>query len=377
MAKYDLLIKKGHVIDPSQGIDKVMDIGLAGGKVAAVAESLPEADATELLDADGMIVTPGLIDLHVHNYWGANEYGIEPDATNLAKGVTTALDAGSAGSTNFAAFRRFIMEPASTRLLALVNISRIGLVSKDIGELTDLDLADAEAAAKVGRDNRDLVLGIKARLSEPITKGNDVWAVKRALEAAEAMGGFLMIHVGNTVTPMEELVSLLRPGDVVTHSYHGTKHGILDDGGKVIAGMWEAQRRGVIFDIGHGAGSFSFRVAERALADGFYPGNISSDLHAYNVNGPVHDHVTILSRFLHLGLSLYDTIRLTTQSTAEVMGLSGGLGTLKPGAEGDVSVLRLQEGRFDLTDSYGTTVTADKRLTHVHTIRAGRRYQSP
>ena len=143
MAKYDLLIKKGHVVDPSQGIDTVMDVALAGGKVAAVAESLPEADAADLLDADGMIVTPGLIDLHVHNYWGANEYGIEPDATNLAKGVTTALDAGSAGSTNFAAFRRFIMEPASTRLLALVNISRIGLVSKDIGELTDLDLADA------------------------------------------------------------------------------------------------------------------------------------------------------------------------------------------------------------------------------------------
>jgi dihydroorotase len=377
MSKYDLLIKKGHVIDPAQGIDRVMDVALAGGKVAAVADALPEADAAELLDAEGMIVTPGLIDLHVHNYWGANEYGIEPDATNLAKGVTTALDAGSAGSTNFAAFRRFIMEPAATRLLALINISRIGLVSKDIGELTDMDLADAEAAARVARENRDLVLGIKARLSEPITKGNDVGAVKRALEAAEAMGGFLMIHVGNTVTPMEELVGLLRPGDVVTHAYHGTRHGILDDAGKVIAGMWEAQRRGVVFDIGHGAGSFSFRVAERALADGFYPGNISSDLHAYNVHGPVHDHVTILSRFLHLGLSLYDTIRLTTQSTAEVMGLAGRLGTLTPGAEGDVTILKIEEGRFDLTDSYGITVTADKRLTHVHTVRAGRQYHSP
>jgi len=374
--KYDLLIKKGHVIDPSQTIDRVMDVALAGGKVAAIADSLPEADAAELLDADGMIVTPGLIDLHVHNFWGGNEYGIEPDSTNLAKGVTTALDAGSSGATNFAAFRRFIMEPASTRLLALINISTLGLISKDIGELTDLDLADAEAAAKVGRDNRDLVLGIKARLSEPIARGNDVGAVKRALEAAEAMGGFLMIHVGNTVTPMEELVSMLRPGDVVTHAYHGTKHGILDDAGKVIAGMWEAQKRGVIFDIGHGAGSFSFRVAERALADGFYPGNISSDLHAYNVNGPVHDHVTILSRFLHLGLSLYDTIRLTTQATADVMGLTGKLGTLTPGAEGDVSVIKLEEGRFDLTDSYGTTVNANHRLTHVATVKAGHRYPS-
>ena len=375
MSKYDLLIKKGRVIDPAQGIDGVMDVALAGDKVAAVAASLPEADAAELIDAEGAIVTPGLIDLHVHNFWGGNDYGIEPDPTNIAKGVTTAVDAGSAGASNFAAFRRFIMEPASTRLLALVNISTIGLINKDLGELTDLVLADAEAAAKVARDNRDLVLGIKARLSEPIAKGNDVGAVKRALEAAEAMGGFLMIHVGNTVTPMEELVAMLRPGDVVTHAYHGNKHGILDDGGKVVAGMWEAQRRGVIFDIGHGAGSFSFRVAEKALADGFYPGNISSDLHAYNVNGPVHDHVTILSRFLHLGLSLYDTIRLTTQATAEVMGLAGRLGTLQPGAEGDVSVLRLTEGRYDLTDSYGVTVNAERRLTHVATVKAGKQYR--
>lgn len=372
---YDLLIKGGTVVDPSQGLNGVRDVALAGGNVAAVEESIPENDALEHVDASGLIVTPGLMDLHVHNYWGVTHYGIEPDPTNITKGVTTALDAGSAGAKTFPAFRRHVLERSDTRLLALLNISALGMISPKIGELDELALADVELAVRTGRENRDFVLGIKARLSKAIAGDHDVEALKRALEAAEAIDGFVMIHVGITKTPMEDLTAMLRPGDAVTHSFHGNSHGILDDAGRVIDGIVESQKRGIIFDIGHGAGSFSFDVAEKALAQGFYPGNISSDLHAYNIEGPVHDQVTTLSKFLHLGLSLDNVIRLSTETTARTMGLANKLGTLKVGAEGDVTILRLDEGRFALTDSYGATVEARQKLGHVNTVKGGRLYR--
>jgi len=372
---YDLLIKGGTVVDPSQGLNGVRDVALAGGNVAAVEESIPENDALEHVDASGLIVTPGLMDLHVHNYWGVTHYGIEPDPTNITKGVTTALDAGSAGAKTFPAFRRYVLERSDTRLLALLNISALGMISPKIGELDELALADVELAVRTGRENRDFVLGIKARLSKAIAGDHDVEALKRALEAAEAIDGFVMIHVGITKTPMEDLTAMLRPGDAVTHSFHGNSHGILDDAGRVIDGIVESQKRGIIFDIGHGAGSFSFDVAEKALAQGFYPGNISSDLHAYNIEGPVHDQVTTLSKFLHLGLSLDNVIRLSTETTARTMGLANKLGTLKVGAEGDVTILRLDEGRFALTDSYGATVEARQKLGHVNTVKGGRLYR--
>ncbi len=373
--KYDLLIKGGTVVDPSQGLNAVRDVGMAGGKVAAVEASLLESDAQEMVDASGLIVVPGLMDLHVHNYWGVSHYGIEPDPTNISKGVTTALDAGSAGAKTFAAFRRYVLERCDTRLLALLNISATGMISPKIGELDDIEMADVELAVRTGRENRDFVLGIKARLSKAIAGDHDVDAVKRALEAAEAIDGFVMIHVGITKTPMEELTAMLRPGDAVTHSFHGHSHGILDDAGRVIDGIIEAQKRGIIFDIGHGAGSFSFDVAEKALAQGFYPGNISSDLHVYNIEGPVYDQVTTLSKFLHLGMSLDDVIRLSTETTARTMGLGGKLGTLKVGAEGDATILRLNEGQFTLTDSYGATVEARQKLGHETTIKGGRVYK--
>ena len=372
---YDLLIKGGTVVDPSQGLNGVRDVALAGGNVAAVEESIPENDALEHVDASGLIVTPGLMDLHVHNYWGVTHYGIEPDPTNITKGVTTALDAGSAGAKTFPAFRRYVLERSDTRLLALLNISALGMISPKIGELDELALADVELAVRTGRENRDFVLGIKARLSKAIAGDHDVEALKRALEAAEAIDGFVMIHVGITKTPMEDLTAMLRPGDAVTHSFHGNSHGILDDAGRVIDGIVESQKRGIIFDIGHGAGSFSFDVAEKALAQGFYPGNISSDLHAYNIEGPVHDQVTTLSKFLHLGLSLDNVIRLSTETTARTMGLANKLGTLKVGAEGDVTILRLDEGRFALTDSYGATVEARQKLGHDNTVKGGRLYR--
>ena len=320
-------------------------------------------------------MTPGLIDLHVHAFWGGTHLGIEPDPISIARGVTTALDAGSAGARNIGAFRKHVLERSDTRLFALLNISGMGQLAEHIGELEDLRWADVEDAVQAGRINQDYVLGMKARLSRSIAGDHDLDALKRALEAAEALDGFLMIHVGDTKTPLEDLVAMLRPGDAVTHTFHGSNHGVLNDDSRVLEGVREAQQKGVVFDIGHGAGSFSFDVAERALADGFYPGNISSDVHYYNVEGPVFDQVTTLSKFMHLGMDLTEVIRRSTESTAGVMGVDDRLGTLRPGATGDATVLRLDEGRFTFTDALGRSVTASERLSHVATVKGGRVYR--
>ena len=373
---YDLLIKGGTVVDPAQGVNDAVDVAFLDGVVASVGPGISEDGAAEVFDAAGLIVTPGLIDLHVHNYRGVSHYGIDPDATNIGKGVTTAVDAGSAGAATFAAFRRYVVERADTRLYALLNISLTGMISNDIGELEDLRHADVGQAVRVGRQNRDRIIGIKARLSEDITLRHDVESLKRAIEAADAIGGFVMIHVGKTHTPLESLIEMLRPGDVVTHTFHGHGQGILDDAGKVKEAFREHQRRGIVFDVGHGAGSFSFDVAERALADGFRPGNISSDLHVYNVEGPVFDQVTTVSKLMWLGMSLYDVISLTTAETARTMGLGDRLGTLKAGAVGDATITRLDEGSFKFTDSYGRSVTSRRKLGHVATVKGGRIYRA-
>ncbi|MCH8310233.1 MAG: amidohydrolase/deacetylase family metallohydrolase [Chloroflexi bacterium] len=375
MAKYDLIIKGGTVVDPSQDIHERRDVAFSNGKVAALEPEISDNLSDDVVDATDAIVTPGLVDLHVHVYWGVGHYGIEPDPTQIALGVTTAVDAGSAGAWTFPAFRRYVMERSATRLFALLNISSMGMISPKIGELEDLRWADVEDAARVGHANPDHIIGIKVRLSQPLAANHDVDALKRAIEAAEEIGKFVMIHVGNSFTPMEELVAMLRPGDVVTHAYHGNTHGALDDSGRVFDGIVEAQKRGVIFDIGHGAGSFSFEVAEKALAQGFYPGNISSDLHVYNIEGPVHDQLSTLSKFLHLGLSLDEVIRLSGSTTAQIMGYSDQIGTLKLGAEGDATVLRMAEGRFTFADSLGATVEGSRKLEHVATIRGGRLYR--
>ena len=387
--KYDLVIKGGRVLDASQGIDGPSDVAFSAGKVAAVRPNLPEDEASEVVDASGLIVTPGLIDLHTHAYWGASGFGIPPDPGNIAKGVTTTVDAGSAGSRNFTAFRRHIIERADTRVLALLNISTMGMVGgNDIGELEDIRWADAEATAKCWRENRDIVVGIKARMGIVQAAQNAVEGLKRAIEASEAVGGFVMIHVGNTPAPLEELCAMLRPGDVVTHSFGGFSDVLIGEDGKVRAGLKEAKRRGVLFDVGHGGGGFSFTNAERAMADGFFPDNISSDLHNQSIEGPVYDLLTTMSKFVHLGMSVPDVVRLTTQTAARIIDRGDSLGTLAVGAEGDAAILRLEDGAFPMTDRLSTeleyhgvsweapvTVEAKQRLSHVSTVRAGRVYR--
>ncbi|MBM3934481.1 MAG: amidohydrolase/deacetylase family metallohydrolase [SAR202 cluster bacterium] len=387
--QYDLIVKNGHVIDTYAKVNGKRDVAFVGGKVAAVEESISSDLATETFDATGCIVSPGLIDLHVHAYWGVSGWGIMPDPVHIAKGVTTAVDAGSSGARTFPAFRKFIMEPAQTRLFALLHLSSMGLITDNkIGELMDMQWAEVDQAIACARKNRDMVVGIKIRMGRQMAAENDLEVMNRAKEAAEGFGGFIMMHISNHKTPLAELCSMLRPGDVVTHSFHGFEDGLVEDTGRLREGLLEAQRRGIIFDVGHGGGGFSFFTAENAMRQGLWPDNISTDLHTGSVNGPVHDLLTVMSKFMYLGLSVEDVVHRTTTTAAKILGKSATLGTLKPGAEGDAAIFKVEDGNFTFVDRIldwtkvgntrwypGKKVEAKQRLTHVKTVKAGAVYK--
>jgi dihydroorotase len=363
------------VIDPMQGISGTRDVAIAGGRVARVAEAIPRADAARVLEAAGRIVTPGLIDVHVHVYEGVAPLGIPADPNCIAKGVTTALDAGSAGAHTFPAFRRQIAL-ASTRVFALLNISVIGQASmtpdNPHGELLDLRYANPKAAIRAIEEHRDVILGIKIRLSREIAGENDLKALAIAREASEAVKLPLMVHIGDTHSPLGEILGTLRRGDVVTHSFHGRPGGVLDAGGRVLPEVRRAVERGVHLDVGHGRGSFSFDVAEKAFRQDLLPGTISSDVHRYNVDGPVFDLATTLSKYLHIGMTLEQVVERATANAARAFGFPAGLGTLREGAEADVAVWRIAEGDFEFVDALGARRMGHRKLVPVATVKAGR-----
>jgi dihydroorotase len=367
-----VLIQGGTVVDPGQGLSATRDVRLEGGRVAEVGERLGPRPGDPVVDARGRLVVPGLIDLHVHVFWGASHYGIEPDPHCLLTGTTTVVDAGSAGAHTFPAFRRYVIEVAATRILPFLNIGATGMLSPDVGELEEIRHIDRAAALRTIEAHRDLIRGVKVRLSRELVGANARVALHAALEVAEAARLPVMVHVGDTPVPLAEILAELRAGDVLTHTYHGREEGILDGRGTVIAAARQAAGRGVLFDVGHGKGSFSFAVARRALAQGFRPGTISSDLHVYNRRGPVFDLATTMTKFLHLGLALDEVIEMTTAAPARALGEERTLGTLRPGAGADVTLLALDEGPVSLEDALGEQVTATRRLSPVGVIRNGR-----
>jgi len=374
---YDLLVKGGRVIDHSQSLDSVCDVAVGQGKIAAVNPTIPVSQATQVVDASGKVVTPGLIDLHTHVFPYVGPCGIEPDPYFVQRGVTSVIDAGTSGAFTFAAFRRNIVERAVTRIRVLLHVVSIGMVAgstPNMGELEDLRYCDPRLAAKVASDNRDLIVGFKIRFSKQYTGANDLEGMKRARAAAEEAGLPLMIHIGGSYTPLKALLALMRKGDVVTHSFNSHPHGLLDEDGKLAPEVMEARARGVLFDVGHGAGSFSFAVMEGCWAQGFLPDTISSDLYSANINGPVFDLPTTLSKFLLLGMSLGDVVERATTRSARVFNFGSQIGTLKPGAEADISVFKLEEGQFTFTDSDGKTRTGRQRLVPEATVKGGRVY---
>lgn len=376
---YDLLIRNGRLIDPARNFDGRCDVAFQGGRVAAVGPALDSSQSAEILEAAGLLVAPGMIDLHVHIYAGVSHYGIPPDPTCLARGVTTAVDAGSAGAVTFEGLRRYIIEVSATRLYALLNISRIGMVTgvetdPPLGELEDLRNVNVPAAVRCINANRDVILGVKLRLSDNLAADgkNEMQALKLAREAADAVGLPVMIHTPKSSLGLPAILAEMRKGDILTHCFHAHRSGILDDSGRVLPEVLKARERGIHLDVGHGQGSFSWDVARSALSQGVIPDTISSDLHRYNLHGPVFDLATTVSKFLHLGLELPEAVRRVTATPATTIQMADRLGTLAVGAIGDAVVFRLHESRRVMTDSMGKVEKVDRWLEPVHVIKDGR-----
>jgi len=373
MTAYDLVITGGTAIETATGLHDRRDVAIADGRIVALEPAIATSGARAWIDAAGAFVVPGLVDLHVHVYPGVADLSVEPDPTCLGRGSTTVVDAGSSGANTFPGFRRWVIEPAKGRILAYLNISATGQIDPFLGELHDLRFADPVRAAAVALANPDVIVGFKVRLSEMLAGPNGLAGLDRAIEAGRATGLPVMAHIGGTPFDIEEALVRMRPGDIVTHAYTGWQPGaIINDVGRLVPGAREARERGVRFDVGHGAGSFTWPVAEAALADGFRPDTISSDLHRFNIASPVHDLATTLSKFLLLGLSIDEVVAMATTAPAASLGAAGRtLGRLAVGAEADVTVLRLEDGRFTLTDSAGTAREARQRLVPTAVVRAG------
>ena len=367
---YDCIIRGGRVIDPSQDLDAVCDVGVSGGVIAAIEPSLP-TDGAEVIDAGDRIVTPGLVDLHTHVYWGATHWGIEADPSCLAKGVTTVFDAGSAGARNFPAFERFIIRDVRTRIYAFLNICVAGLVAPQVGDLENIRWADVDDAVRVAELYPETIVGIKIRLSTMLVGANAPEGLRRAAEAARALDKPLMVHPNMSSLSTAEVLDRMRPGDIVTHCYHSRETGIVDDERRVFDAVRRARDEGIWFDVGHGAGSFGFQVAEAALDQGFRPDSISSDLHVYSIEGPVFDLATTAAKFLLLGLSLPDVIAKVTTAPARAMGMEDRLGTLRSGTVADVSVFELQEGCYQYQDTTGEVRAGTQKLVPAAVLRAG------
>ncbi len=369
----DILVRGGTVVDPSQSLHRVADVAVKDGKIAAIGPSLQAEPAAQTVDARGLLVTPGLIDLHVHVYRGHVSIGLDPDPLCPAGGVTTLVDAGSAGSFNFDAFRRDIIDRAETRILALVNLSCMGLVAFPNGELLERRYADVKGAIETIRRHPGVAVGVKIRAGAHIIgQGEQGWAnLKDAVAAARGSGTWLMVHIGDSPMPIPELVEHLQPGDCVTHCFRAGNQRILDADDKVFPAVRKAAERGVVFDVGHGFGSFQWEVVEAALRQGFEPTTISTDLHTMNLHGPVYDLPTTMSKFLMLGLPLDRVVAQATSAPAKVLRRDD-LGTLKPGAVADIAILEERRGSFEFTDSTGGTRAGQVLLNAVGTIRGGK-----
>jgi dihydroorotase len=369
---YDLVLRNGRVIDPSQNIDRIADVAFAQGRVAALGERL---EAAEVRDVSGSIVTPGLIDLHTHVYWGGTSLGVDPDEYAKASAVTTCVDTGSAGPGNFAGFRKHVIERATVRVLPYLHVSFAGIYGFSnrimVGEGHDLRLLAARDCLDVVEANRDLIIGIKVRLGRNASGAAGIVPLDVAEQVADQTNLPLMVHIDEPPPSYEAVVERLRPGDVLTHCFRPFPNAPVDGRGKVKPALLAARQRGVIFDIGHGMGSFSWKTARAMMAEGFAPDTISSDVHALCINGPAFDQVTTLSKFLALGMRLKDVIAASTINAAAALKRPD-LGTLKPGAAGDASVLSLDEGAFPLVDVLGETVAASERLHARGVVMGGR-----
>ena len=369
MEPFDSIITGGAVVDPGGGHVGPYDIGIRDGRIAAVEPSLSGAEAGKTIDASGQIVTPGLVDLHTHVYWGVTYWGIEADPVAARSGVTTWLDVGSAGAYTFPGFREYVVNRNRSRIYALLNLSSIGLIAPS-WEFANPDYWDLDLATKIIEPNRDLILGIKARIDARTTRGVGIAPLAKARELADRVGLPLMTHIGIGPPTIDEVVVHLRPGDILTHCFTGGNMKILTDDGQVNPHIRELRERGLILDIGHGTGSFSYEVAEAMLDQGVLPDVISSDIHQLAIQGPMFDLPTTLSKFLNLGMNLPDVIQRATINPANAIGLHD-LGTLKPGSPADIALFHLETGDYVFHDVAMEARSGNQRLVNTKTLLAG------
>ena len=389
--KFDLLLRNANVLDPSQGLAGLRDIGMRYGQIEAIEPSIAPERAQRVMDAGGKLVTPGLIDLHCHSYPFGSAIGIPADELVAHQCTTTVVSAGDAGANNFAGWRRFIMPASRTRQYAFVHIALAGLAGFPVPELYNIDYAQPEAAARVVAENADVVLGVKVRMSENVIARHGLEPLRRAIQACELSGvpARVMCHIGGVADRalMSQILDLFRPGDVLTHCYSGAPN-LAGDGtnivqdGKLLPAALAAKRRGVIFDIGHGGGSFDYTIAEAAIAQGCPPDTISSDVHVFSGNSPGMPYLPwVMSKMIGLGFSLPEVVAMATSAPARVIGRLPKHGTLQIGAPADLSILDLVDGPVEFVDTRNNKRSGQRHLRPAGTIVAGvafgRPYQSP
>jgi len=369
--KYYLLLKGGRVVDAAAGLNDFMDVGTWGDRISEVGPDLDPSEAKQVIDVSGLIVAPGLIDLHSHAFIGEG-LGIETDETCRSTGITTLVDGGSSGAATFRGFKELLIDQAETRILAFLHISSIGLADHNVGESTYLDLHDPERAAETATEYSRLIVGIKVRQQTEAVGDNGLEPLRLAKRAASLAGGLpTMVHVTHPPVPLSQILDLLEPGDIVTHFLHGRGMGILDDQRKISEPAKESRRKGIIFDVGHGRNHLNFAVARIALGEGFLPDTISCDLTRPGRAGVAQNLPTCLSKFLNLGMDITSVVACATTNPARLLNMEGTIGTLRKGAVADIAIFAMESGDFTFEDCDGNTLQGQARLSPRYTIHKG------
>jgi dihydroorotase len=373
--RYDLVIRNGELRDPAHSLRRKADIAIVDGKIAAVEDQIATDRAIEVIDAKGLYVTPGLIDLHTHCYHDATPLGIEADPIAARSGVTTWVDAGSFGWDQAAGFRRFVVKPQQARIFGFVYLYPSN--RDPSADPVKYVRSGIKVTGETVLANKDILLGVKLQVGSNMNGPYSLEFLKAARELCDQFHLPLMAHISFAPPSTEEVMGLMRRGDIITHCYNTHTLGIIDKEGKLKPGVKEARERGVWFDVGHGLGSFNFAAARKCLDAGFVADTISTDIYNKNINGPVYDMPTTMSKLLYLGMSFDDILLRTTATPAKIINRIPALGTLAVGAPADLALLAIEDGQFNLIDSQRNTVTAKQRIVSRLTIARGKRLLQP